>query len=94
MTIDPWKEMSISKYDGAAGIIFLIPRLNHMSPDYYDCIPFLMERSAGLWVYVSEFELVLKLIPHGLLCVCGINSAGITMFYTNLNSADADAKSR
>ena len=25
---------------------------------------------------------------------CGINTAGLTMFYTNLNSADADAKSR
>ena len=27
------------------------------------------------------------------LCICGIKTAGITMFYTNINSADADAKS-
>ena len=48
-----------------------------------------MVRSAGLCVCVCGIWIGIK---HSKSCV--INTAGFTMFYTNLNSADADAKSR
>ena len=48
-----------------------------------------MVRSAALWVCVCGIEIGIKYSNSS-----GINSAGITIFYTNLNSADADAKCR
>ena len=48
-----------------------------------------MVRSAGLCVCVCGIQIGIK---HS--SSCGINTAGFTMFYTNLNSTDADAQSR
>ena len=48
-----------------------------------------MVSSAGLRVCVCGIWIGVK---HGH--PCGIKTAGLTMFYTNLNYADANAKSR